>query len=230
MADTDGIRTLEEYIERDLLKETEVVDTYESIYDMGNPYELSDEECEYTALAKEIINVMSLVGEDDVDAKLIDFVKIFDRPGGLKEQLKESLDFDLELFDKNNNKYKREICKILYFFYMLKNKYFPRINVLELLSKHSMENIDNSFLGMKTVYGRIIKIIKDSLEKELSLLPSSNKNKNNIKNAVRHVALTWDIFLDCVRMGMDYLAERGCKYEFEKIIGRFFFEPAPEKP
>jgi hypothetical protein len=98
----------------------------------------------------------------------------FNRKGGDKEQLKNHLKLDLDLFDNSFIRYKREKVKIIYLLYVLKKKF--EINVLQLLSKPSMENVDNSFLGWETSYGRIIKEIKNSLEKELSLLVQKKKS------------------------------------------------------
>lgn len=48
---------LDEYIEHFLLTEYELYDSYTSIYDMGNPYKLDEEECEYDALAHYILKM-----------------------------------------------------------------------------------------------------------------------------------------------------------------------------
>jgi len=201
-SDDNFSMALDEYIERLLLTEHDVYDTYESVYDMGNPYELDDEECEVSALTLAIIKTMDTLGETEIktwekskerkdviaaevargaqeeDAKTL--VNTFTRKdGGYTEQLKTYFNLDLDLFDDNDIRNRREKAKILYFIYMLKNKYFPETNVLELLSKPSMENIDNSFLGWETSNGRFIKLIKHALEKELSSVA-----KDNIKRAV----------------------------------------------
>lgn len=115
--------SLGEFIERHLLDKIDVLDTYESIYDMGNPYELCDEECRDIAIASEIIRFSETTDEaaamneyknsidwqDEValakeakkeEAK--ELAKLFSRPGGYRERLKKSLNLDLDLFDKNS--------------------------------------------------------------------------------------------------------------------------------
>jgi hypothetical protein len=208
--------TVEETIERYLLEKSQVLDTYENIYDMGNPYELADNECQDSALAREIITEMSLVDKNDIEAEIEDFVKKLNRQGGLKDRLKKHLDFKIELFDVKNHRLQGEICKILYFFYMLEHKCFPKTNVLELLSNPSMENIDNSFWGMATSNGIVVKTINNSLEKELSLTA-----KNNIKNAVSYVVSEWDKLLENTLIKMDYLAGYEYECDFESIISLF---------
>jgi hypothetical protein len=242
LGDASGTMTLEEFIERYLLSENEAIRTYESIYDMGNHYELADEECDDIALAKEIIRISESIDVDEikewemdgkyrdkaaerkameVEGKTIELVDNFNRKGGLKERLKSILNFDLALFEKNNTEHKAEICKIIYFFHMLENKHIPKMlgdsrsyfNVLQFFDKPSMENIDNSFLGMETRNGIIIKYIKTSLEKELSL-----QAKANIKNAISYIVGSWDEFLDNKRIHADFLAGYGCECNFDEII------------
>jgi hypothetical protein len=209
----DGFMTIEEYIERYLLEKYKVAYTYESIYDMGNPHELAGDKCQESALAREILTKMSLVDENDIEAEIEDFVKGLNRQGGLKWRLEKHLDFNIKLFDVINHRQQGELCKIIYFFYMLEHRYFPNTNVLELLSKPSMENIDNSFLKWKTWHGSVIKEIKESLEKELS--PCA---KNNIKGAVSYIVSEWDMYIDKVLITMDFMAEAGYEFNFENII------------
>lgn len=210
----DGFMTIEEYIERYLLEEHKVIKAYESIYDMGNPVELIiDEDCQYIALAREIISNMDLAPTINTEAEATEFSKKFNRPGGLIERLKTYLNFDIDSFNADNGKHKCEIFKILYFFYMLENKHFPKINVFKLLSKPSMESIDNSFFKWKTWHGSVVKVIKESLEKELS--PCA---KNNIKGAVAHVVSVWENLLEDSHTNMDLLAGSGYECDFEDIM------------
>ncbi|MBQ6889032.1 MAG: hypothetical protein IJN54_16150 [Lachnospiraceae bacterium] len=205
--------SLEEFIERFLLTRQEVFDTYESKYDMGSAYEFDDNECEDVEVAKEIITILNLAFKNDIEAEAEEFVNKFYRKKGLIERLRTSLCVDLELFDKDNIRCKRERCKILYFFYMLEHYYFPDTNVLMLLNKPSMENIDNSFIGMKTYNGMVIKFIKDSLEKEL-FLPV----KEEIKGGVAQIVLKWDEIMENAYLLMDFLYEKGYDYDFEETI------------
>lgn len=153
-----------------------------------------------------------LEAEKITEIEAEEFARKFTRQGGLIERLRTFLDFDLENFDKESKKYKDERCKILYFFYMLENVYFPKTNVLMLLSKPSMENIDNSLLGWKTYNGWIIKLIKNSLEKELLLSASK------IKNEIAEIVITWDEILQNAYILTDFLYGNGYEYDFEETI------------
>lgn len=205
--------SLDEFIERFLLTEQEIWDIYDSKYDMGSKYIFDDDECEDLAVAEEIIREDEDKNENNIEAETHDFVKKFFRSGGIIERLKTYLCFDLDAFDKKDKRYKRERCKILYFFYMLEHKYFPKTNVLMLLSKPSMENIDNSSIGMQTYNGMIIKLIKDSLGKELSL-----SKKEEIRKAIDNIVPRWDNILDNARILLDFFDENGCKYDFKRTI------------
>lgn len=209
-----GSMSLDEFIERFLLTKNETFYTYESIYDLGVSIDLGDG-CEDIDVAIEILNVLEseAIDENDIEAEAVDLATGFKRPGGLIDRMKNYLNFDLEAFDKEDKQYKRERCKILYFFYMLENKYFPKTNILMLLSKPSMENIDNSLIGMQTYNGMITKLIKESFEKELSL-----SVKNKIKKSVEEIVSTWDNILDNANILMDFFCENGHEYDFEETI------------
>ena len=204
------IMPLEEFIERYLLSEQEVIKTYESIYEMGNPYILDDEECEDIAVAEEIILNEPVTKETEKTVEEI--VNNFVRPGGLIERLNTYLGFDLESFSKKDKKYKRERCKILYLFYTLEKTYAPT-NVLMLLGNPSMENIDISFMGKQTHNGAIIKLIKESLEKELPLAL-----KEKIKTDIAYISQTWDKVIGNAHYLMDFMYENEYEYGFEETI------------
>ncbi len=95
---------------------------------------------------------------------------------------------------------------------MLEHIYFLKTNVLMLLSKSSMENIDNSSLGWKTYNGWIIKLIKASLEKELP------RSAREIRNRITEIVTTWDAILENAYILMDFLYGNGYEYDFEKTI------------
>lgn len=95
---------------------------------------------------------------------------------------------------------------------MLEHMYFLKTNVLMLLSKPSMENIDNSSLGWKTYNGWIIKLIKASLEKELP------RSAREIRNRITEIVTTWDAILENAYILMDFLYGNGYEYDFEKTI------------
>ncbi len=162
----------------------------EKMYGMGSDYPLSEEECRYEYLAQKIVEmedheVIEEINksknengayEDWIESlkdRVNELVFYFTRKdGGYIEQIKDYLNIDFEKFDDNNIRNKREKIKIIYFFYILKNKYFSNKdegkNVVHLLHEVSMENIDTSFLNEQTYNGEITKHIKEELSKEIS--------------------------------------------------------------
>ena len=201
---------LEEFIERYLVSEQEVIKTYESIYEMGNPYKFDDKDCEDIAVAEEII--LNEPVDKESEKTIEEIVNNFVRPRGLIDRLNTYLGIDLESFPNKDKKYKRERCKILYLFYTLEKKY-AHTNVLMLLSNPSMENIDNSFIGMQTHNGEIIKLIKESLEKELPLA-----TKEKIKKDIARISKTWDAVMENAYYLMDFMYEPKSRIMYTQII------------
>lgn len=232
------------YIERYLLDDSDVCKTYESKYDMGYPYKLPSDECEYRALAKEIcgeeeLNVeeyeLKLVpsmdnsdwariiasynaAKDDYNEKIDKAAKILTRKDGnsYTDQLKRHFNFDLDLFDYNNIRNRQERIKILYLIYKIKNYEFPKVKVLELLSKPSMENIDTSPFGWKTNNGYIIKYIKNAVEKELTVVEGLAHPLDiidSIRRTVDSIADTWNQKMIYYIRQMEILALLGHDFE-----------------
>ena len=198
---------LEEYIERFLLTKEQVSATYESIYDMGNTEELTPDDCDYTELAYNIIQTMNLdVGKHgrDIEDKIEAISTGFTRPGGLIKQLKYHLNFEIRRFDENNPKFQQEIFKILFFFYRLKNQECSEIEVLELLSKHSMENADNTILGRKTRNAEVIQHVTNSLSKEVSL-----DVKESMKKGLLQIVTDWESFFIHIPMAIKVSKSNG---------------------
>lgn len=207
---------LDEYIEHFLLDDHNRYDLYESIYSMGNPYELNEEECNDEAVACEIIRKTTSCDENDVYAEAISFVRTFVRKdGGYIQQLKDYLHFDLDSYDYDDIQNRRERAKLLFFVHMLKKRTFPHMNILQLLGRPSMENIDNSFLGWETSNGKYVKFVKHEVEKELSLT-----RKSNVKQAVSFVVNTWGDYINslCHDVALVLAVGGGCSKDIESIM------------
>lgn len=115
-SDGNSSMALDEYIEHFLLDEYRVDSLYESVYNMGNPNELTEEECTDEAVAREIIGKFTSCNENDVDAEATDFVRVFVRKdGGYIQQLKDYLNFDLDAYDYDDIQNQRERAKLLFF-------------------------------------------------------------------------------------------------------------------
>ena len=212
--DDDFSMALDEYIEQFLLNKYKVSGLYESIYIMGNTYELNEEECTDEAVARDIIQINDPEREKDIetwresknysdsralknaeesiDREVNELTNLFRRQdGGYIQQIKKYLDIDLDAFDYSNLQNMRERAKILFFVYKLRNKHFCDVNILKLLSKPSMENNDNSFWGWETRNGQYINFIKHEIEKEIS--PAV---KHRIKEKVSSVVNTWGEYMN----------------------------------
>lgn len=217
---------LDEYIERFLLMDFQKYDLYKSFYDMGNPYDLSEELCEYATIARVIVliedhvtNINDLLDELEnirpnayMEEKEIQIINFFTRKKeGCLEQLKKYLNIDLDSFNYETLQNKRERAKILYFIYTLKNWDTQGIHILELLGKPSMENIDHTELGWETSNGKWIKKVKQSVGKEITLTL-----KNNIENGLSQIVNDWGGFMYSTRNNMEAQAKHG--YDFHDDI------------
>lgn len=197
---------IEEYIERYLLSKKEVTATYESIYDMGSPVAMDQIYCNYKLLANEIIKNIELDKKEAIEEIAITR-NLKRKKTGLIARLKKYLNFDIDLFYKDNMKDQREIFKILYFFYTMENsdnnKKRRNKKVLLLLSKYSMENIDGYFINKNTYNGTLIKGIKNSLEKELNLA-----SKEKIRNSLIKIQTEWNAVLERAYTSTHVLEEK----------------------
>lgn len=214
----DGTMSTEEYIERFILPTNSATETYDSKYEMGNPFKLAECDCNYTSLMKEIMIIGGIMDdyfkakEKDHGAK--DESIMFTRPNGYIDQLKKHLKLDLAA-EHSDLMYQTEKFKILYFVYMLKHRFFPKTEVLGLFSKPSMENIDNSQLRWITSNGDVVGFIKNTLVKELSL-PTYGMIRHEIDYKIKFILSLWDSLIEGVQESIYRLDEEDCRSFFER--------------
>jgi hypothetical protein len=161
----EGKITIREIVERFILSEDEVKQIYTSKYDMGNHIVLKEEDCQYTELAAELNKLY--------DYRLCVDAKEFYRANGLRDRIKKFMLIDLDKYkDLKDEDYERntaEVFKILFLLYKLENVFYKDRNILKMLGNPSLENVDNSSVGLHTSNGNIMKDLKDNLEREISL-------------------------------------------------------------
>lgn len=201
-----GAMSLEEFIDRFMRTNC----SFDSIYDMGNPNEIEDSECTDDAVATEIWYSLSLDKEGITEANVLDELE---RKSGLIERIEKYLGIDLNQLVRDDDREKRERSKILYFFYILEHRYYPNINVLMLLDKPSMENIDNTFLGWQTHNGKIVRTVKEALGKELPL-----GEKGRVYSTIAAISTEWDITLNNARLLLDFLYDYGFDYTSVELL------------
>lgn len=201
-----GAMSLEEFIDRFMRTNC----SFDSIYDMGNPNEIEDSECTDDAVATEIWYSLSLDKEGITEANVLDELE---RKSGLIERIEKYLGIDLNQLVRDDDREKRERSKILYFFYILEHRYYPNINVLMLLDKPSMENIDNTFLGWQTHNGKIVRTVKEALGKELPL-----GEKGRVYSTIAAISTEWDITLNNARLLLDFLHDYGFDYTSVELL------------
>ena len=201
-----GVMSLEEFVDRFMHTNR----AFDSIYDMGNPNEIEADLCTNPAVASEIWYAFYSDSDEITEANILDELE---RKKGLIARIRKYLGIDLNELNRNDDREKCERSKILYFFYMLEHKYYPKTNVLMLLDKPSMENIDNTCLGWETQNGEILRTVKESLGKELSL-----EEKGRIYSAISNISFAWDNILNNVRLLLDFLHDYGFDYTSVEVL------------
>ncbi len=191
-----------------------------SNYYMGKEKKLSKEDCSYLALAKSIIKLDKskmkagdFNNEADIEAVAKEFaVKFYRKDGGYISQIRKYLNIDLDLVAEDNLDFQCEKFKILYMFYILKEKK-PKIRIIELLGKQSMENIDSTAIGWKTYNCEIVHTVKCMLERELS-----TEYLNNVYGLMGIITPIWDKLYRKFIDEVDMYSNMGEQYDFEKLI------------
>lgn len=149
----------------------------------------------------------------DVDNLVNSFIRT---DGGYLNQLKRHLNIDLSLFDYSDIRNLRERIKIIYLLYKSKKDFkyitkmnefkkdIPSVNILELISNQSMENIDFSALKWKTYNGEYVYLIKDNLKKEMD-----KDVVELIEELLYSIHRSLDQFLDAVLYRSDDYCSQG---------------------
>lgn len=187
-------------------------------YTMGNPKSLENKKSSKENLEETIAETTTFYQPNLEDS--------YPDISGLIERLKTSrFNFDIEQFDTTKEKTKKEIYKIIYFFYDLEYNRLPNFlseikldrlgrgknyfNAVEFLSNPTIESMDLSSFRRDTYNGKIIKFIKYPLEKEIGTAKAKNIQK----------------VLDLVEQGwynqifkMRYAVGRGEKIDFSHKI------------
>ena len=209
---------LDGYINKYLLTKSSDRSICESKYTMGSPQDLDEKDCEYYPIALEIISMVhkyknagKSMDERDrhTDALVIsnearDFVnrRINRKDANYFIKIKKYLNLDLNQYDYSSLKNKRERAKILYLICTLELIHYPGQDVLQLLSKPSMENVDNLFWGWETSNGKIVRCIKTSIEEELSL-----REMCKIQEKVSNIWERWNRIIHTARDEIEFYSK-----------------------
>lgn len=205
----DGYISYREVIERYLLSDEERIALYDSKYEMGNIVLLRTEDCTYEALAEELTDMF----HDDRTVVASEFT----RNGGLRQRIKSSLGIDFTKFHDGKNKEHTEAeFKILYLFYHIENCRDEKRNVLKMLANPSIENVDNTAVGIETSNGRIMKELKDSVGREISV-----EFRGKVKRALSQMALDWQHIIQSASMVMDYADEYRYADNLDPLIAKY---------
>lgn len=208
----EGRITIQEIIERYILTDEQVKNVYLSNYEMGNRVLLTEEECQYIRLAKELDRFNS--HKLGVDAKE------FYRKNGLRDRIKKYFGIDLDLYrDINDPAYQKntsEVFKILFLLYHLENIRYSDRNILKMLGNPSIENVDNSMVGIRTSNGSIMKDLKDCVEREISV-----EYRGLVKTTLYKIVTDWEQMIVHLTEITNYFDEMECQDDLIKILSKY---------
>lgn len=121
---------------------------------------LKSEECKEWSLSKSLLKHLPLDISVKLDERKIYKKLIRDDDTGVSNRLKKYLGIDTDTIEDLSIKY-----RLLYLITFVELKY--NVYITELLKKPSLENVDNSFVGVKTYNGEILSELKREIEKAI---------------------------------------------------------------
>lgn len=166
--------TLDYFVEKYILSQTEIDRMKKGSFDIN--VSVVPKKLSINALCREIAKEDALINNGhQEDTEVIR--QRFESQMGLKSQLRNKFDFDLDSFGGNSFK-KLKLMKLLYRVYEKDNRLY------DMLANPSLEGVDNSLINIKTVYGEIILMLKSEVAKEVDK-EFIRKTKDTILNVVR---------------------------------------------
>lgn len=204
---SESFMSIEEIAINYILTDEKKKNLYKSKYEMGNTVQLSEKDCRYTSLAEDIMD------NGQFDTNYLN-ANDFNKKNGLKDRIKNGIHFDLDKYkDPIWDESKYQIYKILYLFYKLEHIEFKGTNVINVLSKPTMENVDNLFLGLETTYGTIINRLKSSLRKELK------SDQFELEKTINDIVQDWHNII-CISTMFLGVGEKDSFYDLDSVLNR----------
>lgn len=122
--------------------------------------QLTSEECKEWSLSKSLLEHLPIDISEKLDERIIYNKLVRNDDAGVSNRLKKYLGIDIDTIKDSSIKF-----RLLYLITFVEIKY--NIYITELLKKPSLENVDNSFVGMKTHNGEILAELKREIEKAI---------------------------------------------------------------
>lgn len=159
----EGIVNVDYYCEKYILQQEQINKLKLGIYDINTTHIIDDSEVTYDKLAEELYVECN---------KKVDQKTIYDRlvgRSGIRVDLKKHLKIDLSNYTKEKIA-RNKLLKLLYKLEKSEEQGKKRKgkNVTLLLSKPTLENIDNSAIAYQTTHGELVNYIKNEIMKELT--------------------------------------------------------------
>lgn len=190
--------TYDYFIEKCILTQERINQIKPGLYDIGTKRTLQPEQLKYSCLYQEILNESNVNDVENIRQK-------FDgENSGIKTLLKDKIGISLSEFE--NEKYEQlKLLKLLY--KLIKDN--ANQNLFLILTKPSLENVDNSIVGFSGKNGSVFTEAKSEAMKEIT--PEFIRD---VKLQLAKVGKREELFLNTIRL---------CKRrpDFFKIIEQF---------
>lgn len=178
---------METLIEKFLVGQEELEKLY-GCYDMRITRPLSEEELKFEKL-EEVFNQHY---PDYVDKDIRRSIQRTDKDG-LIQRINDMFEFNMDSFNNNDQKF-----KLVYLFLQFEEKFGSK-TLRGFWAKPSLENVDNSYVGLKTTNGEMMAFLKRSLENAISA-----DFIYKAKTTVYEVASGWERQIKQIREQLDF--------------------------
>ena len=158
------------YIERFILSEEELLQIKKGLFDIGVTKAIDKADLTFSKLYDEIYSESTYENED---RKLWEIQrieqKIIGSKSSIKSKLKNDLNFDIDAFDETQKYSVLKLMKLLYIYEKDKEDNSRTQNIIKILAKPSLENVDNSSVGKPGKYGLLLAELRNDVRKEIKL-------------------------------------------------------------
>jgi hypothetical protein len=158
------------YIERLILTDEELKQIKTGLFDIGITKEIDKADVTFSKLYDEIFSESTYINVDEKHGEIQRIEqKIIGSKSSIKSKLKNDLNFDIDAFNETQKYSMLKLLKLLYLYEKDKEDNSKTQNIIRILAKPSLENVDNSFVGKPGKYGLLLAELRNDVRKEIEL-------------------------------------------------------------
>lgn len=179
------------YIEKVILTQERINEIRHGKYDIGTKRKYKESEMTKESLYQEIYDEEGSRADAHKRSPSVEAIKGkiagANNKGGIIKKLKNIMNFNISAFSDEYSKLK--LLKLLYRF--IKDDYYgEKVNIMLLLDRPTLENIDEIHYGLNNTNGRTLALLKNELIKEINI-----EQVLNIRKTIYNMYLKWEHLL-----------------------------------